>query len=46
VFLPPGSPIRTPKNDKSPPTPSKLYLDEKIKELKLVKVSFGYFLLD
>lgn len=37
-FLPPGSPIRTPKVEKSPPTPNKAFIDEKLRELKHVKV--------
>lgn len=38
-FLNMYSPIKTPKMEKSPPTPSKIYHDEKMRELKFVKVN-------
>lgn len=37
-FLQIGSPIRTPKADKSPPTPTRQLVNEKIRELKTIKV--------
>lgn len=44
-FLQIGSPIRTPKADKSPPTPTRELVNEKIRELKTIKVNIIFFLI-